>query len=282
MGIESALRNLVVRTPLAESRTIGNLYEAINRVRYARSWDKPVAFREARFVIGQDLGLYPSVRAGGFEERELDWLMPRLRKDDVVWDVGANVGLYSVLMARRAGHVVAFEPVAATVERLQRNLDLNGVRNVTIVEAALSDDAGEATMATVSDGAGGNRLLRRGERGDVSVRVTTGDQYSDLHGAPDVIKVDIEGFEPDFVRGALRLLREHQPLLTLEVNGTTMTRDTVRSAWQAMVDQLFRIYGGALWFGGSGKPVRITGLRPDDVPLRPCTLAFGDRQRLGA
>ena len=277
MGIESRLRDLVVRTPLGESRIIGGLYANLNKLRYSRSWDEPVPFRGARFIIGPDLGLYPFVRAGGFEKRELDWLLPRLRQDDVVWDVGANVGIYSVLMAKRAARVVAFEPVAATVEHLQRNLDLNDAHNVTVVEAALSDAPGEGTMATMPGGAGGNHLTRGGEHSDVAVRVTTGDEYAGSHGAPDVIKVDIEGFEPDFVRGAVGVIREHRPMLTLEVNRTTVTTEADRDAWQTMVNDLFGIYGDALWFGGQGKAVRVTELHLDDAPMRPCTLAFGGR-----
>lgn len=271
------MRNLVVRTPLAESKIVGNLYAGLNGVRFSRSWEKPVAFRGARFVIGKDLGLYPFVRAGGFEERELDWLLPRLRKDDVVWDVGANIGIYSVLMAPRAARVVAFEPVAATLERLRDNLELNEASNVTVVSEALSDTAGEATMATVLGGAGGNHLLRGGERGDVSVRVTTGDAYAAEHGAPDVIKVDIEGFEPHFVRGAIGVIRQKRPLLTLEVNSTTMAAESDRTSWEQMVESLFEIYGTALWFGGAGQPVRVTTLALEALPQRPCTLAFGSR-----
>ena len=278
MGIERRLRNLVVRTPLGESRIIGGLYAGLNRLRYARSWNEPVAFRGARFVIGQDLGLYPFVRAGGFEERELDWLLPRLREDDVVWDVGANVGIYSVLMSKRVSRVVAFEPVAATVERLERNLALNDASNVTVVNAALSDVPGEAVMVTMPGGAGGNHLLRSGELGDVAVRVTTGDEYAAGHGAPDVIKVDIEGFEPAFVRGAVGVIRKHRPMITLEVNRTTVTTGADLDAWQTMVDDLFGIYGDALWFGGTGKPVRVTELHLHDAPLRPCALAFGGRE----
>ena len=277
MGIESSLRNLVVRTPLAESRAVGSLYAAINRLRFSRSWDEPVPFRGARFVIGEDLGLYPFVRAGGFEERELDWLLPRLRKDDVVWDVGANVGIYSVLMARSSARVVAFEPVEATLVRLRRNLELNEASNVTVVSEALSDVAGAATMTTMPGGAGGNHLLREGELGDVSVRATTGDAYAAANGAPDVIKVDIEGFEPHFVRGAIGMLHEHKPLLTLEVNSTTMLADADRVAWSEMIGSLFEIYGTALWFGPQGRPVPVSMLSLEDLPQRPCTLAFGSR-----
>jgi FkbM family methyltransferase len=281
MGLESRLRNLIVRTPLAESQAIGRLYAAVNRVRYARSWDAPVDFRGGRFSIGKDLGLYPFVRAGGFEERELDWLLPRIRPTDVVWDVGANIGIYTVLMAQRAARVVAFEPMPETFGRLQHNVALNGIDNVDLVNAALSDAPGRARMLAMPEGPGGNHLLRDGhDAGTVEVEVLTGDGYVDEHrAAPDVIKVDIEGFEPEFVRGSLRMIRTRRPLLTLEVNRTTMLEPDRQANWQSAIDELFDIYRTAIWFGGSGAAVSVTQLRPDGMPLRPCTLAFGGGER---
>lgn len=278
MGLESWLRDVVVRTPLAESRAIGNLYATLNRIRYARSWDRPVEFRGARFCIGEDLSIYPFVRAGGFEQREFDWLLPRVRRSDVVWDVGANVGIYTVLMAKRADRVVAFEPVPATVERLQHNIALNGVSNVVVVQAALSDSPGRAAMATLPASAGGNKMVRNGGSGTVEVDVRTGDDFWRAEGVtPDVIKVDIEGFEPEFVRGALDLISERRPLMTLEVNLTAMGNAAGRANWQSAIDELFRIYGDAMWFGPTGMPTTVTELHPEGLPRRPCTLAFGDR-----
>jgi FkbM family methyltransferase len=273
MGLESRLRDLVVRTPLAESRAIGAGYAVLNRVRYGRSWERPVSFRGARFVIGRDLGLYPFVRAGGFEVRELDWLLPRITSTDRVWDVGANVGLYSVLTAQRAAGVVAFEPVPSTVKRLQANLALNEITNVQVVNAALGDAPGQVEMAMDTNGAGGNHLVRAGA-GGVAVAVTTGDLVASESGLPDIMKVDVEGFEPEVVQGAWETLRARRPLLMLEVNATTMLDEAERARWQSMVDNLFVLYGGALWFGPSGPPVQVTGLGPADVPQRPCTLAF--------
>ncbi|RSM37508.1 FkbM family methyltransferase [Amycolatopsis balhimycina DSM 5908] len=274
MGIERSLRNFVVRTPLAESRFVGGAYATLNRIRFRRSWDRPVEFRGSRFVIGRDLTLYPFVRAGGFEERELDWLLPRIKPGDVVWDVGANVGIYTVLLAKRARRVVAFEPIPATMARLRANIGLNGIDNAEPVEAALADEAGRRSMAVLASGAGGSHLVRDGG-GSFEVAVTTGDRYAAEHGAPDVVKVDIESFEPEFVRGASAVLRDRRPLLTLEVNRTSMATAAERERWQAMADDLFGWYGEAVWFGPSGPPVTLRGLTPDEVPLRPCTLAFG-------
>ncbi|WIY00096.1 FkbM family methyltransferase [Amycolatopsis mongoliensis] len=225
-------------------------------------------------MIGHDLSLYPFVRAGGFEERELDWLLPRIKATDVVWDVGANVGIHTVLMAKRAGRVVAFEPIPATMKRLRANVDRNGLGNVELVEVALADKAERRSMVLVAEGAGCSHLLRDGG-GSLEVAVTTGDLCTAEHGVPDVIKVDIEGFEPEFVSGSLDLLRTRRPLLTLEVNGNLMATAADRERWQTMVDSLFDLYGNAVWFGPSGPPVGVRGLTPEAVPLRPCTLAFG-------
>jgi FkbM family methyltransferase len=182
-------------------------------------------------------------------------------------------------MAQRAARVTAFEPIPETFKRLQRNVALNGADNVELVNAALSDIPGRARMLAMPEGPGGNHLLREGDdAGTVEVEVVTGDGFLDAdRAAPDVIKVDIEGFEPEFVRGSLGLITAGQPLLTLEVNRTTMVDADRQANWQSAVDDLFRIYGSAMWFGPSGDAVSVTQLRPDEVPLRPCTLAFGGR-----
>jgi FkbM family methyltransferase len=274
MGIERDLRNFIVRTPLADSRLVGSAYATLNRLRFRRSWESPVQFRGGQFVIGRDLSLYPFVRAGGFEERELDWLLPRIKPTDVVWDVGANIGIYTVLMAKLAARVVAFEPMPATVERLRANVELNRLDNVELVELALADEAGRTSMAVIAEASGGSHLVRNGG-GGLDVTATTGDLYMAEHGAPDVVKVDIESFEPEFVRGSFGMLQARRPLLTLEVNRASMTTAAERESWQAMADGLFRLYGDAVWFGASGPPETIRGLTLDEVPLRPCTLAFG-------
>ena len=75
-------------------------------------------------------------------------------RDATVVDVGANIGLSTILLARLTGRVVAYEPSPANLEFLRRNLALNGISNVEIVAAAASDTAGTLRFHVAQFGAG--------------------------------------------------------------------------------------------------------------------------------
>src|SRR3954467_11468833 len=149
MGLESWLRAQTHRVGLQKSPLVVSAYRQFSTWRYRGHWEDEVEFKGAKFTIGRDLSLYPAVRNGGFEEHEIDTFLGTVRPDDTVWDVGANIGIYAVLLSRAAhrGHVVSFEPVTETRERLMGNIARNGLTNVTVEPVALSDREGRAHMA---------------------------------------------------------------------------------------------------------------------------------------
>lgn len=259
MGVESTLRTWARRSGLQHSRIVTAAYTGATRVRFARRWDEPVAFRGGSFVIGRDLSLYPGVRDGSFETHELDALLPRVAPDAVVWDVGANVGIYAVLLGRAAhrGHVVSFEPVPETHERLVENLRRNGVLNVTTERVALSDRDGDATVRVFPDAHGCDRIVADGTAAGyatTSVRTTTGTAYAARSplGPPDVVKVDIEGHEPAFLRGAWDVITARRPTILMEVNPNTWQGPADVATWQHVIDDLLGLYGAGTWFGVDG------------------------------
>jgi FkbM family methyltransferase len=218
---------------------------------------KPLAFRGVEIVVGPDLTLLPLVRTGAFEDRELDWLLPRIPAGAEVWDIGANVGIYTVLMAKAAtsGHVVAFEPSAPPLALLRENLARNDVGNVAVVEAGVSDHEGSAVLFQRSDTAGGSSLEQSdGPFSPVQVRLVTGDGFVQAGGAPpSVIKIDVEGHEPSVIAGCWNLIKQHKPLIILEVNAGTFVHDEARLAvWRETLTDLFGVYGSATWFGPKG------------------------------
>jgi FkbM family methyltransferase len=120
-----------------------------------------------------------------------------LQPDDVVWDVGANVGIFSVVGASMADSVVAFEPIPSNVTRIRENLTLNG-NSATIQRLALSD-SNDGTQLAVSSpsGTGAFGIVGNGDgREMVSVRTAPGDDLvSGGLPAPTVLKIDVQGAE---------------------------------------------------------------------------------------
>ena len=121
--------------------------------------------------------------------------------DDVLVDIGANIGVFTTYAARRTSNLVyALEPHPANVELLRRNLELNGIANVRVRAAAVTDRVGSARLF-LSDSSGGHLLFDRNIKGtlrrSVEVPCTT---LEELMQEPalervDFLKLDCEGSE---------------------------------------------------------------------------------------
>ena len=148
------------------------------------------------------------------EEPTLEIIMRSLRPGDVFLDIGANVGVYTVLSARavgEAGCVLAFEPEIRRFERLQENLTLNGFRNVRPFRVALGEAEGEGRLYVKGPPSPSlvtpHGHLAAGAEWEV-VKVVNGDEYWRAHvlPAPRVVKIDVEGFELSVLKGLRGLL----------------------------------------------------------------------------
>lgn len=259
MGLESKARRWAFERGLQRSRVFVTGYRAISQLRFRGRWEDEVEFRGHHFRIGRDLSLFPAVHNGGFEAEELDAFLPLVPNDAVIWDVGANIGIYAVLLAAAApnGHVEAFEPVPDSHQRLLNNLTANGVANVTTHALALSDSAGTVTMSIHPDAHGCDQIGRSANTSDtesIDVQTRTGDDFlARTNGTdPDVVKVDIEGHEPQFLAGAWAMFERRSPLLLIEINPAAWSGEAHRLEWQQAVDRLFALYNSALLFETAG------------------------------
>lgn len=276
MGIERAARAWAHQHGLQGWRPVVAAYRGWSRVRYRRAWDRDVSFRGHKFLIGRDLTLFPAVRNGGFEAEELDALLPRVPDDALVWDVGANIGIYTVLLASAArnGRVIAFEPVPDSHARLLANVDKNGLTNVAVHRVALSDGAGTVSMAVHAEAHGCDQIGPAGDDEEsIEVVTTTGDDFAARAGLgdPDVVKVDIEGHEPEFLAGAWETISRSRPLLLMEVNPAAWRTEERTITWQRTLDRLFELYGGGEWFD-AGVRERVTHVDAAALELRAFTL----------
>ena len=165
----------------------------------------------------------------------------------VAYDVGANIGYISILLARRAGEkgrVFAFEALPANLERLHRNLALNGLQTqVEVVEAAVADRSGPVQFLLGPSGGMGKAAGSAGRQTEykqaISVAGLALDDFAYAQGnpAPQVVKMDIEGGEMLALPGMRRLLREAHPLMLIELHGP----EAAHVAWDELSQAGYRI-----------------------------------------
>ncbi|MBC9726977.1 FkbM family methyltransferase [Streptomyces sp. TRM68367] len=133
-------------------------------------------------------------------------------------DIGAFSGIYTLLACRANPHLeaVAVEPNPVAARMLNRNVRANRLESrVTIIDKALSDTPGRTCLRIPADTTAASLLDRRTARSLVDVEVTTGDEVLDRL-AVDLIKVDVEGLEPQVLRGMEKSIRAHHPAIIAE------------------------------------------------------------------
>jgi FkbM family methyltransferase len=156
---------------------------------------------------------------GTYEPAQAALFCERIRPGDVIVDIGANAGYYTLLAARRAGpqgKVVACEPDPRIAAYLRRHVEANHVANVTVVESAIGDHSGIAKFRR-GNGTGTGRLAAAG---DLAVRVQTLDELAAEHRIlPTHLKIDVEGAELDVLHGGRATLTHARPVIFLSTHG---------------------------------------------------------------
>jgi FkbM family methyltransferase len=200
-------------------------------------WPYPVLrgpLRGSWFVLGAAAGEGggASIHLGKVEPEQTRCVVTRLNPGGIFFDVGANVGYYSLLAARRVGprgRVVAFEPLARNVLFLERHLRLNRVANVTIVQAACSDHIGVDCFIEDLNPALGHLAISADERArGRRVESVTLDSVAERIGLrPDMIKIDVEGAELRALRGATVTLSSGRPIVLLSTHSEELRSECI-------------------------------------------------------
>lgn len=174
---------------------------------------------------------YIRVRALMNEEGVLQDLLGKLEDDDVLFDIGANVGIFTCFAAAAvdSGTVVGFEPHPKNVESLEMNLDSNGLE-AEVHQLALSDHSGEATLVeTGSDaGEGSHHLGSDSNSRGLKTEIETADSFvgEDRAPAPTAVKIDVEGAELDVLRGGEETFSDPEcRLLYCEVHPSNLSAE---------------------------------------------------------
>jgi FkbM family methyltransferase len=168
----------------------------------------------------------PRFTAGDYEASVQECIARALRPGDVCYDIGANLGFFTILMSRLTGSegkVYAFEPVPHNAAIVARNARLNHMANVTVVKAALSDTDGTSELLLAKH-SGGAVLKGAGTPpdlvGSLTVRTARLDSLIDGQAlaGPMFVKIDVEGAELAVLQGMQRTLQQQAPKLLLELD----------------------------------------------------------------
>ncbi|MGB8456535.1 MAG: FkbM family methyltransferase, partial [Candidatus Acidiferrum sp.] len=159
-------------------------------------------------------------------EREVqDALQRHLRPGMTFYDVGANIGFFSLLAARivgKKGRVVAFEADPEIAARLREHAARNAFGWITAEEKAVWSEPRTVFFERIDPAASPDRGLGHvvsASAGDtIQVSAVSLDSYSETQPAPDFIKCDVEGAEVEVFRGAQRLLKEKRPGIICEMH----------------------------------------------------------------
>ncbi|MCA9882643.1 MAG: FkbM family methyltransferase [Anaerolineae bacterium] len=154
---------------------------------------------------------------GSYELDKQMAMVAHIRPDQVVYDIGANVGFYTLLAAKQVGsggYVIAFEPFERNIQFLKRHIALNRLNNVTIETKAVGAENGQAFFQEGNSPSMGH-LAAVG----IPVELITVDTVAAAGHAPDVLKIDVEGAELDVLKGASHTLTDHSPIIFLATHG---------------------------------------------------------------
>jgi FkbM family methyltransferase len=216
-----AILNVIKSLALASQRRLGS---GLGLWRVVDAGTKVCSNWQACPVVGPDREPFSIDLRGrgfglvtqGFATGEIMPLIAQLDEDAVVLDVGANIGVWTRLFARRVrrGKVYAFEPSPSTFALLRSNCAAHA--NVECVQRALGAQSG--SMGFVEDTQPELRHLTAADGGGARVSVSRLDDW--LLEAQltrlDLLKIDVEGFEEELLEGACETLRRFQPLVLFE------------------------------------------------------------------
>jgi FkbM family methyltransferase len=183
----------------------------------------------------------------GYERKFDDAMFGTIKPGDVIWDVGANVGYYTVKFAEATGNegfVHGFEPMPETFKILKKTI--SGYKNIGLSCCALGRSDSSLSMSNdLVAGSPTNKILLGDPQmldGDtVAVKVRSGDSLigSEELKIPNFIKIDVEGYESDAIKGMVDLLKESElRALAIEIHFALLEERGLRNAPKDIVAEL--------------------------------------------
>lgn len=160
---------------------------------------------------------------GSYEFEKQDFISNLISPRSIVFDIGAHVGFYTLLFSAlvgNSGQVAAFEPFPSNIAFLKRHIQLNGIKNVRVFEAAVAEKSGTANFQSGPSSSMGH-ITDKSSASTFQVKIVSVDELV-TNGEvppPNYLKLDIEGAEFQALQGAVETLKVHHPVIFLATHG---------------------------------------------------------------
>jgi FkbM family methyltransferase len=155
-------------------------------------------------------------------EKDMNVFRSLIAPGQTVLDVGANMGFVTTMIASIVGHegrVVAFEPSPPVFAKLQKTISANGLHQVIPINLGCGASSSVQRLSQVSRSSGNASIIGDGHH-STEIHVEPLDNLPEALNTPvSLLKIDTEGYEPEVLRGARRLIEQHRPIIYLEMGG---------------------------------------------------------------
>jgi FkbM family methyltransferase len=237
----------ILNHPLNRNRKILALYNLFLRAIVIRLHKYPIVYPfVANTYLVVEKGMSSAelqIYCGLYENIEMLLMMHFLREGDNFIDVGANVGVYSVLASGVSkANSFCFEPLPSTFERLKRNINYNYLsEKVKLFNNGVGDKSEKLLFTNNLDAI--NHVVDKEEKNTLVVEVNTLDIFL-KNVDPNFLKVDVEGYEEFVLKGATEVLNNpNLYIILIETNGLTSQYDSsIKGIHQILTDVGFEMY----------------------------------------
>ena len=184
------------------------------------------------------------------EKLETKLIMREIKRGDVVLDIGAHIGYYTLLFARLVGprgKVYAFEPNPYNFSLLKKNVKANGYKNVVCQQSAVSDKSGRIKLYLSENNTGDHRIYDSGDgRASLPIKCLKLDDYfKGYDGKINFIKMDVQGAEVNVIKGMSDLLRKNRPAKIVTEFwpfGLKKFGTEIKDYFRLLLEKSFKIY----------------------------------------